>query len=203
MARIDVAKHQLTIPENGGEQVVEIVRNAAGQPSDRFHFLRLLKLRFERVTLGDVDANTHGAHGFAVRSEVDAARAVQPSYRTVGPERSAPNREIASCLHGALHRLEHRLSIVGMDVPDTRLGRPLRPLDGAHQRVDVALVVVDVERRARRWPRRRAAASAAAHSDDRRGCTRLPRSRIVARSCGWMSATVKLTTPLRSAGGGP
>ena len=35
------------------EQVVEVVRDAAGQPSDRFHFLRLAELLLETLPLGD------------------------------------------------------------------------------------------------------------------------------------------------------
>ena len=37
----------LTAPQTDGEQIIEIVRDSARQPSNRFHFLRLTQLLFE------------------------------------------------------------------------------------------------------------------------------------------------------------
>ena len=37
---------QVGVAEDGGEHVVEVVRDAAGEPPDRFHLLRLAQLRF-------------------------------------------------------------------------------------------------------------------------------------------------------------
>ena len=53
---------QLAVAEDHGEQVVEVVRDAAGQLPDRFHLLRLPQLRFERPLQGDVALHHRGAH---------------------------------------------------------------------------------------------------------------------------------------------
>ena len=42
-------KSQLRIAADDGQKIVEIVRDTAGQPAERLHFLRLAKLLFERV----------------------------------------------------------------------------------------------------------------------------------------------------------
>jgi hypothetical protein len=36
------------------QKIVEIVRHSAGQPPNRFHFLRLTKLLFQKMALADV-----------------------------------------------------------------------------------------------------------------------------------------------------
>ena len=48
------AFEQVKAAEHRGEQVVEVVRDAAGQLADRIHLLRLDQLAFERALLGDV-----------------------------------------------------------------------------------------------------------------------------------------------------
>ena len=39
---------------NDGQEIVEVVRNATGQLSNGFHFLRLAELLFQLLTLGDI-----------------------------------------------------------------------------------------------------------------------------------------------------
>ena len=93
-------QQQLAVPQNHGQQIVEVVRHAAGQPSDGFHLLRLLILLLQRAAFGDVQGNADAAHRFAVLAEEDAARAAQPPHRAVGPDRSVLHREIGAGLHG-------------------------------------------------------------------------------------------------------
>ena len=45
---------QLGVALNHGQQIIEVVGNAAGEPPYGFHFLRLAKLIFEVAALGDV-----------------------------------------------------------------------------------------------------------------------------------------------------
>ena len=47
-----VALHHLAVTEDRGEDVVEVVRDAAGQRAHRLELLRLAQLRFEPVALG-------------------------------------------------------------------------------------------------------------------------------------------------------
>src|SRR5581483_4164841 len=50
---------ELAVAEDRGQQVVEVVRDAAGEPADRLHLLRLQKLLFEQLSLGDVARHAH------------------------------------------------------------------------------------------------------------------------------------------------
>ena len=55
-------QRQFCIAEDRPEHVVEIVRHAAGQSSDRLHFLRLLQLRLQPQTVGNVLRHRHVIH---------------------------------------------------------------------------------------------------------------------------------------------
>ncbi len=44
MVLAELLDHELAVPEDAGEQVVEVVRDAAGELADRFHLLRLAEL---------------------------------------------------------------------------------------------------------------------------------------------------------------
>jgi hypothetical protein len=41
---VEVLGHQIGVADDGGQQVVEIVGDATGEPADRFHLLRMLQL---------------------------------------------------------------------------------------------------------------------------------------------------------------
>src|SRR6202167_6613012 len=47
-------EENLGVAADDHEQIVEIVSDASGETTDRFHFLRLTELIFEDATLGDV-----------------------------------------------------------------------------------------------------------------------------------------------------
>ena len=46
VGRVVAAGGQFDIADDRGQQIVEVVRDAAGQPSDRFHLLRLAQRLF-------------------------------------------------------------------------------------------------------------------------------------------------------------
>ena len=121
IVRIEIRQQQLAEPENHGQQIVEVVGHAAGQPSDGFHLLRLLILLLQCVAFGDVQGDADGAHGLAVLAEEHTARAAQPSHGAVRANRAVQYREIAARLHRLSNRREHGLPIVGMDALDKRL----------------------------------------------------------------------------------
>ena len=54
IAGLHLVEHQLAVAFDDGEQVVEVVGHAAGQPAHRFHLLRLAELLFQSAPLGDV-----------------------------------------------------------------------------------------------------------------------------------------------------
>ena len=45
----DAALEQLQVADHDAEQIVEVVRDAAGELADRFHLLRLQQARFEAL----------------------------------------------------------------------------------------------------------------------------------------------------------
>ncbi len=52
--RADPVQQELAVAGDHHEQIVEVVRDAAGQASDGFHLLGLAKLLLQRSMLGDV-----------------------------------------------------------------------------------------------------------------------------------------------------
>ena len=50
-----VGEEEVGEADDGGEHVVEVVGDAAGELADGLHLLALGELRFERALLGDVD----------------------------------------------------------------------------------------------------------------------------------------------------
>ncbi len=51
---VDLPDDQVAVPEDRGEDVVEVVRDPAREPADRVHLLRLEQLLLEPLALGDV-----------------------------------------------------------------------------------------------------------------------------------------------------
>ncbi len=59
-------QQQVAEADHRGQQVVEIVRDAAGQQADRLHLLRLRELRLQALLLGRVDQMQDEADGVAL-----------------------------------------------------------------------------------------------------------------------------------------
>ena len=89
-------EQQLAVTEHDGQEVVEIVGDAAGESSNSFHLLRLVILLFERAASRDVEGNTDTAHRFAVLAEQDPAGAGEPAHRAIGPQRPILEREVGA-----------------------------------------------------------------------------------------------------------
>ena len=64
---------QIAIADDGLQQIVEIMRDAARQLADRLHLLRLRELGFQRLLLGGVDQVENGAR-FSIRARHERAR---------------------------------------------------------------------------------------------------------------------------------
>src|SRR5206468_3997553 len=73
----------VAVAHDDGEQVVEVVRDAAGQTADHFHFLGLAQLFLEVLVLGDVGPGAHDFHRLAVGVADQAALAANPAIRSV------------------------------------------------------------------------------------------------------------------------
>ena len=71
-------QQQIGEADDGGQHVVEIVRDAAGELAHRLHLVALRELELQRLLLGGIDGIEHGAFARArvraERADVDAPR---------------------------------------------------------------------------------------------------------------------------------
>ena len=85
-SRLDLPHQQLGVADDGGEEVVEVVRDAAGELADRLHLLRLTQLLLEALPLGhvaDVDQEVQRSAGRVLhRRGVAVIQIVPPSRRS-------------------------------------------------------------------------------------------------------------------------
>ena len=132
-----VGQEQIRIADDGGEHVVEVVRDAAGELADRLHLLRLRELRLQRPLLGGVD-RVHD-RGLALaralhRRDVEARRA-----RGVAGER----RLHLARLSAAVERRAHlRLEAAALALRHHGEDRTLLAIAGAAEQAHEARVAV-------------------------------------------------------------
>ena len=69
---------QIGRQDDGGEHIVEIVRNAVGQHSNAAHPLRMQKLLFEALLLRDIASNRHHTWSVFVRERIFRDRPKRP-----------------------------------------------------------------------------------------------------------------------------
>ena len=62
----DVVEQQIAVAEDRGQEIIEVVRDAAGQLAERFHLLRTQHLILQLLALGDVHERADKSHGLAV-----------------------------------------------------------------------------------------------------------------------------------------
>ncbi len=55
IARLMAHQQEFAIADDDGEQIVEVVRHAAGELAHRLHLLRLGEFGFQRLLFGDID----------------------------------------------------------------------------------------------------------------------------------------------------
>src|SRR6266446_441089 len=77
VAEAEVVEEDLGVSADDGEEIVEVVGDAAGEAADGFHFLRLTELIFEDAALGDVfgdgfeDVGGFVAAGYGAAADAD------------------------------------------------------------------------------------------------------------------------------------
>jgi hypothetical protein len=117
-------------PDDGGQQVIEIVRDAAGELAHRLHFLALAQRFLRCLELGNVAALRHQPHRLAARAGH-------------GLQREIDDRpHLASTPHFMLG--PHRLA--GCRAPDAGLDRGLKLRIFAHRRCQPEGLADDVGR---------------------------------------------------------
>ena len=122
-----------------GQQIVEIVRDAAGQLADRFHLLRLAQRFLALAALGDVDGFRHRADDGAVlvaqraHREIEIALADRQMQPHLGLDLFAPHDGDEGIANGVAHavgggepgrfpeRLADHVAGVGADAGERRL----------------------------------------------------------------------------------
>ena len=110
---LDAMRHQLGVAANRGQQVVEVVRDAAGEAADRFHLLRLAQLILELHAIADV---VHGREDRALVAELgDRAERFDLDHLAV----------LADAAHGQLHA-RHALGIEARQLIDAPARDPAR-----------------------------------------------------------------------------
>ena len=62
----DVVEQQIAVAEDRGQEIIEVVRDAAGQLAERFHLLRTQHLILQLLALGDVHERADESNGFAI-----------------------------------------------------------------------------------------------------------------------------------------
>ena len=101
IGRVEAVERHLAEPDDGGEQVVEVVGHAAGELPHRFHLLRLPELLLEPLQLGDVAREADQADHLILRVAIDAAgREVDPgdaAHRRRSLRSSAASPDVSTC----------------------------------------------------------------------------------------------------------
>ena len=121
---------QRRVAEHHGEQVVEVVGDAAGEPAHRLHLLRLPQLLLEQVALGDVarvddDGADGGVVAMAHRHRLQRSARSRP-HGASGRWRSRPRRDGRGPSRGAAASPRRRRGASAR----TRCGRPAPPARG-------------------------------------------------------------------------
>ena len=111
------------------QDVVEVVRDAAGEPADRLELLRLPQLLFERAPLGDVaDEAGHRRARLSppTRATVNSTGNSVPSARIAGQLELPPGQRSAAGGQVLAERVELRCAIGRRQQQSRRCGRGCR-----------------------------------------------------------------------------
>ena len=139
-----------------GQQVVEIVRDAAGHPADDFHLLRLAQLRFEQPALGHVDERAHQPLGLPLGVAGDAPSRIDVAHRAARQRHLDVEVVVGAIGQRPVRRGEQRLAIVRRQPLSQLLERRIVPkFEQRRQRSrrcravrrEVALIEADARRR--------------------------------------------------------
>ena len=161
---------QAEAAEHGGEQIVEIVGDAAGQLADRVHLARLEQLLFEHLALGHVE---QGAGIFGGRPSTSPA-AARPGRGNACSWPSAQRQRYSTAIAPArvalVQRRQRALAVLGMEPvrPQRRRrpatasnGKPVNAVeiaaDELRARAAIALALLEIEHDRQRVDDRRLA----------------------------------------------
>jgi hypothetical protein len=145
VARLEPLQHQLAVAGDRGEDVVEVVRDAAGEASERVELLRVPELGLEpraillgALALGDVDQEPLHPACTAVQLVEEVRLVVHPDDAAVAGDVAVLLAERLAGGAEALRRLDDPLEVVRVDElqEDVAVGLPLLRAR-AEQRLDL------------------------------------------------------------------
>ena len=111
------------------EEIVEVVGNAAGKPTNAFHLLRLSQLGLQLDALGDVDLGSHQSDTNPLRVPLRGSACENGPIGPVPLLESKVDLEVLFITDQVVaHHRKHPLAIVGVDAPLPFL---LREVDAA------------------------------------------------------------------------
>ena len=105
-----------------GEEIVEVVRDAAGELANRLHLLRLLELTFKRLPRGDVDGDAEQTGRRSVRLVRHLRAAMDPVGTGVRPDDPKLHRVVTLAADRSTDRCLHVAPIIGMNQLEEFLG---------------------------------------------------------------------------------
>jgi hypothetical protein len=113
--RPELLAHQFGVTLNGGQQIVEVVCDAAGQLSNRFDLLRLTELLLQHVSFGHIQSDSRRADWRVCVVVKSLARRTDPVRGAVRPLRAIQDIRISVLTRGLIDCLGHVSTIVGVD----------------------------------------------------------------------------------------
>ena len=120
--RGDGGERELGVADHGGQRVVQIVRDAAGESPDRLHLLRLPKLILEVAPFGDVLHSADHADRAALVVANDVGQLVDPAHRPVDTHDAVLDVVALARFGRRPARSPHGVAVVGMNELEKRRG---------------------------------------------------------------------------------
>ena len=130
-----VIQQQVGIAGDRREDVVEVVRHAAGQAPHSLHLLRLAQLLLQADALGDVARGAEDSDQLAL-AELGRGRELAHPIVALPGAYAQQAHAIGLPADGAAEQLERERHVVGVDELLERLAKPLlaRPTEGGFER---------------------------------------------------------------------
>ena len=120
IGRLVRVQQEVVRHHDGGEHVVEIVRDAAGELADHVHLLRLVDLVLQRAPLGGLQHIDDGGLGLALVL-LDRGDEELPPALLGAVEHRLDRRDIALPLGGLVDRRDQQIAVARVDGGEDRL----------------------------------------------------------------------------------
>ena len=120
IGRLVRVQQEVVRHHDGGEHVVEVVRDAAGELADHVHLLRLVDLVLQRAPLGGLQHVDDGGFGLALVG-LDRGDEELPPALLAAVEHRLDRRDIALAFRGLVDRRDQRTAVARVDGSEDRI----------------------------------------------------------------------------------